>query len=250
MAGRLTRWQWALQHTKFGWREIVSAGLVAVIGWGLLGQALRPELRGAASIALGVVLVSVCEFGWRFARARTLQDRVELGTAIAASQAMRAELDVLAARRPAIQTRVETYRADWFVVVHNVGANGSFRAEIRIHSPQDFADADMGASYRGYWEHGSASADILSGFQERLRIGATRTDSRGIQTLVLYFVGLYMGPETLAQDWSAGSRPPNPKPILHLEITISSEPEMREPFVHFYTLDLDAGLVESTAPGP
>jgi len=252
MDDRLTRWQWARRHTEFSWRETLYSSLVAVIGWALLGQALRPELRLAGAAVLGIAVVYVIEFGWRFARAEILQDRKDLTATRAALIAMTMERDAALSFQPAIDTRLEGDGRYWYIAVDNDGAPGRFEAQIRIHSANHFADATPGSRYPAYWEGGARSeARILTGLRGRIRIGGKGLVLAGPvtgPTLEIYFAGPYEAPGVISQVWPARAKLPTPEPAVWFEVTISSEPPMRGgALVRKYVMTF-AGMRESPFP--
>lgn len=85
MPERLSRWHWAREHTELSWpREIaallIGGGLYVAasehFGW---DETMSPVIGGVLIACLTALLVYGAEFGWRFAKARVIQDRKELG---------------------------------------------------------------------------------------------------------------------------------------------------------------------------
>jgi hypothetical protein len=84
MTDRLTRWQWARQHSEGNWlREIivllVGAGLYLGVSKGYGSDEAAASALGAAIAGCGaVIMVRLVEFAWHFLSSDVSQDRREL----------------------------------------------------------------------------------------------------------------------------------------------------------------------------
>lgn len=73
---RLSRWQWARQHTELGWREILGAlGGAAVHRWGF---GMSPDVAVIPAAIGGGAFAYAVDFTVKFLRARIEQERIEL----------------------------------------------------------------------------------------------------------------------------------------------------------------------------
>ncbi len=99
MPGRLTRRQFAWEHTYFGTRDF----LLAAFAWGIYlwgwqrydwGPEVRPDVWAFLSACLAIILLWVLEFGVNFTRAHIVQDRADLATFRRENQVLKGKADL------------------------------------------------------------------------------------------------------------------------------------------------------------